>query len=248
MGLSEMIGKIVNAPLRALGLQICRYPLRRPHNEDLSLRTALGKVLARSVDIGTVIDVGASDGQWSKVAMEYYPRASYCLIEAQEVHVESLEAFKAENPNVDFVTAAAADVVGEVHFRADKPFGGAASHSGFRQHDIRVPATTIDTLVSERGLKPPFLIKLDTHGFEVEILEGTADTLRDTALIVVETYNFSVGKRLRFHEMCAFLESKGFRSIGFCDPLHRPRDGFLWQMDLFFMPSDRPEFESTAFE
>ena len=103
MGLSEMIGKIVNAPLRALGLQICRYPLRRPHNEDLSLRTALGKVLARSVDIGTVIDVGASDGQWSKVAMEYYPRASYCLIEAQEVHVESLEAFKAENPNVDFV-------------------------------------------------------------------------------------------------------------------------------------------------
>lgn len=41
-----------------------------------------------------------------------------------------------------------------------------------------VPATTIDLEVAERGLQAPFVIKLDTHGFELPILNGARGTLR----------------------------------------------------------------------
>jgi len=39
----------------------------------------------------------------------------------------------------------------------------------------------------------PYLIKLDTHGVEIPILNGSAQTLKDTNVLVVEVYNFDFG-------------------------------------------------------
>ena len=89
---------------------------------------------------------------------------------------------------------------------------------------------------------------LDTHGFEVPIFEGAAETLARTGLIVVEVYNFKISpEALRFHELCAYLEGKGFRCVDILDVMHRPCDGALWQMDLIFARADRPEFANNEY-
>ena len=63
----------------------------------------------------------------------------------------------------------------------------------------------------QHQLRPPFLIKLDTHGFEVPILKGAQETLQQTNLLVIETYNFQLQPTsLRFHEMCSYMEFGGF--------------------------------------
>jgi len=114
---------------------------------------------------------------------------------------------------------------------------------------LKLPVVTIDSVVTQNKLSPPFFLKLDTHGFEKPILEGAIQTLRDTSLIVVEVYNFEIASNsLRFHEMCQYLENKGFRCIDMCDPLFRSKDGVLWQMDLFFAKSNHLCFESKSWK
>ena len=84
---------------------------------------------------------------------------------------------------------------------------------------------------------------MDTHGFEIPIFEGASEILNETNLVVVETYNFNIAENsLRFHKICEYLESKGFRCIDICDPLFREKDLALWQFDLFFIRENHPVF------
>lgn len=240
------VEQVVNPVLRKMGGEIV------PNHKAILLESALARIAEKDIEVQTVIDIGASYGKWSKVARRFYPNAFYLLIEAQKVHEAELQAFKARHENSDYVLAAAGDCIGELYFDESDPFGGVASHTplqGDRRKVTRVPVTTVDAEVNARKLKPPYLLKLDTHGFEVPIFEGAAETLKETSLIVVETYNFTAAKgSLRFHEMCAFLESRGFRTIDICDPLFRPKDGTFWQFDLIFARADRKEFQSNKYE
>jgi FkbM family methyltransferase len=208
------------------------------------------EVLARRHPIATVIDVGASNGMWSRLARPHFPDAAYLLIEAQGLHHErDLALLKASDPTFDYVIAAAGNHEGILHFYADAPLGGVASETHTGKFDIIVPATTIDLEVTRRSLRPPFLIKLDTHGFEVPILEGAAATLASTGALVIEAYGFELQPgTLRFHQLCAYLEVRGFRCIDIVDVMYRPSDGALWQMDLFFVPSSSPEFSVNTYQ
>ena len=215
---------------------------------DWTMERALGRV-ARGPRIRTIIDVGASSGIWFRKARRHFPGARGLLIEAQAgPHRAALEALRAADPLVDFVLAAAGDREGEIHFDASDPFGGAADLHPFDQDDVVVPMTSIDAEVGRRSLAGPFLIKLDTHGFEAEILDGASTTLTETAIVIVEAYNFELRPGvMRFHELCALMQAKGFRCIDLADPMRRPKDRVLWQMDLVFAPAARPEFGDVAY-
>lgn len=207
------------------------------------MEKAISRRAANGLDVKTVIDVGASNGSWSKMTKQFFPNAYCFLIEANPVHAQALLAFKSQNANVDYILAAAGDSSGEIYFDAKDPFGGQASHLPTTSHHITVPMTTIDEQVTQKRLSPPFLLKLDTHGFEVPILEGARNVLKSTNLIIIETYNFKLAPDgLRFWEICSYLESKGFRPIDVCDPMHRPSDQALWQMDFFFVPETHHDF------
>ena len=111
-----------------------------------------------------------------------------------------------------------------------------------------MPVTTIDSAVGLRQLRPPFALKLDTHGFEVPILEGARQTLLSTNLLVIEAYNFRLNPdSLKYYELCALLSTWGFATIDFCDPLWRTRDNAFWQFDLLFVRADREEFRSASY-
>lgn len=98
-------------------------------------------------------------------------------------------------------------------------------------------------------LKGPYLLKLDTHGFEVPIFNGAKSTLLNTNIIIVETYNFDLTKEsLKFWEICDFLEKKGFRPVDMMEPMFRPKDESLWQMDLVFIRSERAEFQVNTYD
>ena len=97
-------------------------------------------------------------------------------------------------------------------------------------------------------MPPPYLIKLDTHGFEVPILEGAAAALGQTNLIFIEVYNFQLTERsFRFHEMCAYMEQRGFRCTDVFDVMRRPKDQTLWQMDMVFMPANSAQFADNQY-
>ncbi len=205
--------------------------------------------LARRFDVATIIDVGASDGRWSEDALLYFPSAFIFLIEAQGgPHEPGLRKFCERHPNARYLIAAAGHRVGSIHFDTSDPLSGAAAEMPFDQNDAVVPMTTIDAEIERHGLLAPYLLKLDTHGFEREILEGVADGLAQCALLVVEAYNFEIQLGcLRFHQLCEHLEQRGFRCVDIVDVMRRQKDGVLWQCDLVFARADRPEFAANDY-
>lgn len=216
--------------------------------DTLSLHAALKRCEGRGLQVRTIIDVGASDGRWSMVARKFFPQAFCLQIEAQKDHKKALEKVKSRFSRFDYIIAAAGNHGGTIFFDAGDLFGGLASATPVGDHCISVPMVTIDEEVSSRGLFPPFLLKLDTHGFELPILEGAKNTLKSASLVVIETYNFKLtADSLKFHEMCAFMESKGFSCVDIVRPMHRPADNAFWQMDLLFIPSDNAVFSSNSY-
>ena len=108
--------------------------------------------------------------------------------------------------------------------------------------------TTIDGEIASRQLRAPYFIKLDSHGYERPILNGARQTLENTALLMIEAYNFVVSPgSLRFHELCSWLETLGFRPSDLLEPVRRAHDGLLWQMDLVFARRDHPAFRHTSY-
>ncbi|MDT0556024.1 FkbM family methyltransferase [Patiriisocius hiemis] len=208
-----------------------------------STHEALRRSHKRNLIINTVIDVGASDGRWSKDCMNYYPKAAYFLVEAQNDHLEGLKHFEASHKNVSFILAAAGKENGTVYFNNAELFGGVASETPFDTNSIEVPVVSLDSEVAKRNLHPPFLLKLDTHGYEVPILEGSKKVISQANLIIIEAYNFNIEeKSLCFWELCSYMGNLGFRPLEVVDLMAREYDQAFWQMDIFFVKKDNPMF------
>jgi FkbM family methyltransferase len=237
-----IIRKSIRAFVRRLGFDLVR--IDSPSTMDAALR----RLASSHPGIRTLVDVGASDGRWTLAARQHFPDASFLLFEAlPDFHGPALQRL-AESDRMHVVMAAAGDGEGSVNFWAPDPFGGAAFHEPTGEHNRVVPMSTIDAEVKRRGLSGPFLIKLDTHGFELAILAGATRTLPDTEAIVIEAYNFQVrDEALMFAGMIAHMESFGFRAADLVDVVRRPTDKVLWQMDLVFTRATRPEFARTTY-
>ena len=228
------------------------WELRRALNTDRDIdRSSMGGGLKWLADHGfhfnTVLDVGASDGRWSAECMVFYPKAKYLLFEPQPAHSKALDDFANKyRQNVVLVKKAVGALEGYTLFDASDPFGGAlADKEG--DHTIKVGLTTIDATISEQ-VATPFLLKLDTHGFEKSILAGSNNALEKCEALIIEAYNFKITEEaLLFWELCSFLSEKGFRPIDLIDVSRRQYDNALWQMDLFFIRSNWKGFDHISY-
>ena len=226
--------KIVNAVLGCAGVKLVRA---KPAGFDIAL--AVRRAAGHGFPIRSVIDIGASDGKWSVESMKAFPQASFVAVEPLRERQGALEKLKQSNPLFDYVLAVGGDKDGQpVTLTVTADLDG-STVDGAGGESRSVPMRTLDSIVAEKKLQGPFMIKFDTHGYELPILAGAVETLRNTRVIVMEVYNFKITDHaLRFHEMCAHLEQLGFRCYDIADPLLRDHDRALWQMDLLFARSD----------
>tara|TARA_B110000091_G_C13808248_1_gene473597 strand:- start:1243 stop:1995 length:753 start_codon:yes stop_codon:yes gene_type:complete len=247
----DKIKKIIKRVFKTFGYKV--YKINTPiviykYNTPFTMQTALQRCVNRGLKVNTVIDVGASDGRWSKMCMNIIPEAKYLLVEAQEDHKEGLINFKESNENVAYIIAAAGKENGTIYFDNTGLFGGIASTEKFEKNCIEVPMINLDSEIESRELEGPYLLKLDTHGFEVPILEGAKELIKNAALIIIETYNYKLtDDSLKYHEMCSYMEKLGFSSIEMVDFMQRKYDDSFWQMDTFFIPSNSKEFSYNSY-
>ncbi len=217
-------------------------------SKALTMQGALERTKDRGEIINTIIDVGASDGRWSRNCMKVFPEANYLLVEAQEGHREALQTFTNEVERVNFTLAAAGKEKGTVYFDAGDLFGGLASETPIEKNGIEVPVVALDDEVSRLHLTGPYLLKLDTHGFEIPILEGAKEVLKNAAVVIIETYNFKLTHdSLRYWEMCDYMDKKGFLPVDNVDLMLRSKDSAFWQMDAFFIPKRSKVFSSQQY-
>lgn len=209
-------------------------PLRFP-SQELAFRT----LKMHGWSPKGCIDIGAYHGEWAKMFRQLFPQAAVLMIEAQDSKRSKLETACAElGPGVEYATALlGADDGIEVEF-AEMETGSSvyAETSHVQRLTAKKRLTTLDTLLERH---PAYLsadcMKIDTQGYELEVLKGCPRLLKtvDVVLLEVSLLPVNAGCPL-FAEVVAFMTANGFQLFDFCSQIRR-RDGVLWQTDLLFL-------------
>ncbi len=239
--LHSSLQRSVNRLLHPLGLHLAR------HDRVFDMSGLLARAKLRGLAPATIIDIGASDGIWSLRARRHFPAAQFLLFEPLAERQAALHQLHTQH-GFAIEAAVAGAMAGEVAFTVDPALDGSGVATAGTAGTRTVPQTTVDHAVDARNLRGPYVLKLDTHGYEIPVLDGAARVLTGTELLIIEAYNFTLNPDcLRFHELCAWLEARGFRCCDLADPMRRPGDGVLWQMDLAFAPKDHPMFAANGY-
>lgn len=188
-----------------------------------------------------IIDVGAHRGDWTKMALRVFPQARVMMVEPQEELKPDLTAVCRLHPNVEFLATGAGRQQGELVQTIWSDLAGSSflpetSEKRLGNGTQRItPVTTIDEILAERPEFTPELLKIDTQGFELEVLSGAKSLLGMAELIILETslYQFVPGMPVTF-DCIKFMEENGYVLYDITEYLRRPLDGALGQVDLAF--------------
>ena len=190
----------------------------------------------------SVVDVGASDGRWTRACLRHFPAARYLLIEPLPNHAIALNALSHENANVEYIRCALSRAAGrgvlmEHGFQSsmfcshdDLPFGS----------PVQVMVTTLDSIIAERRFSSPDYIKLDIEGSELDALHGAELVLRTCSMVQVEMNLMPFRKGMPLmHEVVSFMGSKGYRILDVVGVYARPLDGLPAQCECFFVNTNK---------
>lgn len=227
-------------------------PPTMAEGSDITLHGAVKRLARLKLGLNQCISIGAgAGGDTMFAARQLNSQMRVFMVEAQATHEAALSKLAVGDPAVQYTICAASETDGNVTFDASSPTGGAIVPSA-HSTAVTVASRRLDTLMAEFNLSTPIFLKFDTHGAELQIIEGAPQVLEQTKLIMMEVYNFKLnftgGKNLTFEEMCIYLKGLGFRMVDLCLPLHRPGDGVFWQAHFFFIRSNHPVFRSSSYK
>jgi FkbM family methyltransferase len=197
---------------------------------------------------GTVIDVGANQGQFALAAAWCFPKARVFSFEPVPATVEVLRENIRRNPRVTVCPVALGAANGELGF-FESAYSHASSalpvHENQRQiwpetakvHEIKVPVCRLDSWDFQGSLAGPVLLKLDVQGYEREVLKGAENLLSKVDYLVFEAsfVRLYEGEPL-FEEMHEFVKGLGFGIVGPVGMLEG-NDGQILQMDMLYQRS-----------
>ena len=214
-----------------------------------TMQMALARLKANGFSPNVVIDLGAAAGTWTEKALPYFPQATFLLFEPLEERKKELEKLSSGNSQVFPVFAAVGDKEGKVNFVVSDDLDGSGIYDSETEGGNRqVNLVTLDGEWQRRNLSGSCLLKFDTHGFELPILNGAKHLLGHTEIIIMECYNFKIASQsLLMDEMIQFLDKLGFRIADIVDIMRRPEDKIFWQCDIVFIRKGHPFFNSNKY-
>ena len=143
-----------------------------------------------------ILDVGANKTEWTRECERVFPESQYYLIEPQ---IEMLDYLESARLELDcFYTICAAgekDGKGLLTLWEDRCGSSLLPEIAYRFEDgtpaeqREVDVFTLDTLIKNNKIKKPDLIKIDTQGYEINVLKGLS-TISDVEIIILEVSFF----------------------------------------------------------
>jgi len=191
----------------------------------------------------TVIDVGVASGTFE--LYDAFPDAGHLLIEPLAEFEETLQGI-CRKYKAQYVLAAASNETGRATIHVHPDLQGSSFLREIEGEYVdgnprQVPTITIDEVVANRGLRGPFVIKVDIQGAELMVLEGARVTLSQTELVILEVSLFGtlVGGPM-LHDMVTYMRERGFVVYDIFGGLFRPLDKALAQVDIVFARENGP--------
>jgi FkbM family methyltransferase len=207
--------------------------VRPNHNASLYL------LQQRGFTANTFIDIGAAEGAYFayRHGMGLFPAARHFFIDAMRENEPGYRRL-ASKFGIGYEITALSCLEGEALLRIDPDFYNthvehlqpATEYEGTR----RVPVSTLDSVVVRHALQPPFAIKLDVQGGELDVLRGSLRTLDEAVLVTSEIQIFS--ERDTLVDLLGFMQGIGWALYDLTDLAYYPSDSTFYQCYATFIP------------
>jgi FkbM family methyltransferase len=187
----------------------------------------------------TIVDVGVAKGTPDLYLS--FPDSYFLLIEPLKEYESALKStlmkFKGS-----YVMAAAGSSFGQVTLNVHKNHLEGSSlykesmGSEADGYEITVPMIKVDDILQEKGLKGPYLLKIDAQGAELDVLEGAHRAMAEAEVISLEVSMFEFMKAApQFSEVIFYMKNHGFVAYDIIIGWNRPLDNALGQVDVIFV-------------
>lgn len=198
-------------------------------------------------NIKTVLDIGANEGQFALLMRELLPQAAICSFEPIPSCYNQLlikfnndKNFKGFNFAIgetdetiemninDFTPSSSLLEIDELHVKNFKH----TAHSTKQQIQVK----RLDGLSDELSLVKPYMVKIDTQGYEDKVIKGGQKLLAEADVIFIElTYSPLYKGQTLFDDIYNDLVKLGFRYHGNSEELLSPVNGAVLQSDGVFI-------------
>ncbi|MGI9318891.1 MAG: FkbM family methyltransferase [bacterium] len=212
--------------------------------------TAFFKHLKRmGIEFKSVIDVGVGNG--SPTIYQSIPNAQFYLVEPVPAAKPLLKKLEKEI-GAKIYNVAAGKEDGSIEFYVHEDVTGSSSYRQIEGEfmdgeKVEVPVRRLDRLIEQKLVRPS-LLKIDTQGSELEVLEGALGIIDEIDVLIIETsfHEFRQGAP-EFHDIVFKMIELGFRTYEVLEGHYRSSDGALAQVDLVFVKEDSVFRDNKAF-
>ncbi|TCD01899.1 FkbM family methyltransferase [Erythrobacteraceae bacterium CFH 75059] len=214
--------------------------LANPDPQITSEESAYRRLADRGYSPKSIIDVGAHEGEWTRLAKRVFPEAKVLMCEASEQKAANLESICRELPNTTYSIAPLASEGGKevTFYLMDNASSIMPENSNIPREEVRLTTKTLDDVASE--MDGPIFLKIDVQGAELEVLKGGTETLRKCDVIQLEVAVLEYNRGAP--DMRTVLET--MHRLGFSPfdigGLVRPDSINLVQIDLLFAKHHSP--------
>ena len=193
-----------------------------------------------------IIDIGANEGQFAKKFLSIVPEAQfYCFEPLIEPFQKLSDNFSKMN-NFHLYSFALGDSEGKVKMNKNE-YSPSSSMLPMRdehknafefarkEFEEFVSLKKMDDILKDEKLQNPYMIKIDVQGYELPVIEGGIETIKNADMIILETSFVKLyeGAPL-FGDIYKKLTDLGFAYNGSFEQLMRPGDGKILQQDAIF--------------
>jgi FkbM family methyltransferase len=163
-----------------------------------------------------ILDVGASNGRWTREIMKIFPGAAIILFEPGTAYADEMRATLDSHERLKFFPIAIGERDGPVTFHLHPDPQGSTTvdwQEGNFATPTTVPMRAIDSLIREGAIPPPDLIKMDIQAGELAALKGAVETLPSVRALHLETWIMQAygGKIPLLVDLMVFLRPLHFR-------------------------------------
>jgi FkbM family methyltransferase len=224
------------------------YAEVRKNGGARDLYRLLNKPWLPATRIGTVLDVGANEGQFVKVARVLFPQAPILAFEPNPHLRPALEDLLSASGTGALLPLACGREEGVLPLYLTKFSPSASLLQPTAWHIPDFPAAEIgetvevtvkrldDVVLASELARAPYLLKLDVQGFELEVLQGATGILPDVAVILCEVNaeGFYTGQA-GFEQIYLFLREHGFKLVDIGEPIRARGTGEVLYFDVAFL-------------